>query len=88
MASVAARDARVVRRAVARPARAAMESLYQLPFERFERYAPSGTADDIAAFVRPYVDAGARHVNLAPVAATPEAVIDTAAEVAERLRSS
>ncbi len=66
----------------------AMESLYRLPFERFERYAPSGTADDIADFVRPYVDAGARHVNLAPVAATPEAAIDTAAEVAERLRSS
>jgi alkanesulfonate monooxygenase SsuD/methylene tetrahydromethanopterin reductase-like flavin-dependent oxidoreductase (luciferase family) len=66
----------------------AMESLYQLPFERFERYAPSGTADDIAAFVRPYVDAGARHVNLAPVAETPEAAIDTAAEVADRLRSS
>jgi alkanesulfonate monooxygenase SsuD/methylene tetrahydromethanopterin reductase-like flavin-dependent oxidoreductase (luciferase family) len=66
----------------------AMESLYQLPFERFERYAPSGTADDIAAYVRPYVDAGARYVNLAPVAATPELAIDTAAEVAERLRSS
>jgi len=40
------------------------------------------------SFVRPYVDAGARHVNLAPVAATPEAAVDTAAEVAERLRSS
>jgi alkanesulfonate monooxygenase SsuD/methylene tetrahydromethanopterin reductase-like flavin-dependent oxidoreductase (luciferase family) len=65
-----------------------MESLYQQPFERFERYAPSGTADDIADYVRPYVDAGARHVNLAPVAATPEAAIDIAAAVAERLRSS
>ena len=63
-----------------------MESLYRLPFERFERYAPSGTADDIAAYVRPYVAAGARHLNLAPVAATPEAAIDAAGEVAELLR--
>lgn len=65
----------------------AMESLYQTPFERFARYAPYGTAGMIADFVRPYVDAGARHVNLAPVAATPEAAIDAAAEVAELLRS-
>jgi alkanesulfonate monooxygenase SsuD/methylene tetrahydromethanopterin reductase-like flavin-dependent oxidoreductase (luciferase family) len=65
-----------------------MESLYQLPFERFARYAPWGTADDIAASVRPYLDAGARHVNLATVAATPEAAIDAAAEVAELLRRS
>jgi alkanesulfonate monooxygenase SsuD/methylene tetrahydromethanopterin reductase-like flavin-dependent oxidoreductase (luciferase family) len=65
-----------------------MESLYQVPFERFARYAPCGSADDIAAFVRPYLDAGARHVNLAPVAATPEAAIDAAAEIAELLRRS
>lgn len=66
----------------------AMESLYHLPFERFERYAPSGTADDIATYVRPYLEAGARHVNLAPVAETPEGAIDAAAEVAELLRGS
>jgi alkanesulfonate monooxygenase SsuD/methylene tetrahydromethanopterin reductase-like flavin-dependent oxidoreductase (luciferase family) len=66
----------------------AMESLYQLPFKRFARYAPSGTADDIAAYIRPYLDAGARHVNLAPVAATAEGAIDAAAEVAELLRNS
>ena len=64
-----------------------MESLYQTPFERFERYAPYGTSEAIADFVRPYIDGGARHVNLAPVAATPEEAIDTAAEVAELLRA-
>jgi alkanesulfonate monooxygenase SsuD/methylene tetrahydromethanopterin reductase-like flavin-dependent oxidoreductase (luciferase family) len=64
-----------------------MESLYQTPFERFERYAPWGSADDIAAFVRPYVECGARHVNLAPVAPTPEAAIDAAAEIARLLRA-
>ncbi len=64
-----------------------MESLYQTPFARFERYAPYGTPDAIAEYVRPYVDAGARHVNLSPVAASPEAAIDATAEVAELLRA-
>ena len=64
-----------------------MESLYQMPFERVERYAPYGTPDEIADYVRPYVDGGARHVNLAPVAATPEEAIDAAAEVAALLRA-
>ena len=57
------------------------------PFERFERYAPYGTPEAIADSVRPYIDGGARHVNLAPVAATPEEAIDAAAEVAELLRA-
>jgi len=43
---------------------AGMESMYHLPFERFERYTPFGTARDVAAFIVPYVEAGARHVNL------------------------
>jgi hypothetical protein len=31
----------------------AMEAFYQLPFERFERYCPYGTADDVAEFLAP-----------------------------------
>ena len=31
----------------------AMEVFYQLPFERFERYCPYGTADDVAEFLAP-----------------------------------
>jgi alkanesulfonate monooxygenase SsuD/methylene tetrahydromethanopterin reductase-like flavin-dependent oxidoreductase (luciferase family) len=65
----------------------AMESLYQIPFARFERYAPYGTPEAIADYVGPYLDAGAKHVNLAPVAATPEAAIDTAAAVADLLHA-
>ena len=64
-----------------------MESLYQLPFERFARYAPYGTPDEIAAYVGPYVDAGMRHLNLGPVAATPDEAIDFTAAVAELLRA-
>jgi probable F420-dependent oxidoreductase len=64
-----------------------MESLYQLPFERFARYAPFGTPDEIAAYVGPYVDAGMRHLNLGPVAATPDEAIDFTAAVAQLLRA-
>ena len=37
---------------------AAMEHLYHQPYDRFARYAPSGTPDDVAAALVPYVDAG------------------------------
>jgi alkanesulfonate monooxygenase SsuD/methylene tetrahydromethanopterin reductase-like flavin-dependent oxidoreductase (luciferase family) len=44
----------------------AMQAFYQLPFERFERYCPYGTADDIAEFLMPYMDAGCTEFNLIP----------------------
>ena len=44
----------------------AMQAFYQLPFERFERYCPYGTADDVAGFLAPYVDAGCTEFNLIP----------------------
>jgi hypothetical protein len=44
----------------------AMEAFYQLPFERFERYCPYGTADDVAEFLAPYVAAGCTEFNLIP----------------------
>ena len=52
----------------------------------FERYTPYGTPEAIADFVRPVRRRRRRATsNLAPVAATPEEAIDTAAEVAELL---
>ncbi|MEP7025090.1 MAG: LLM class flavin-dependent oxidoreductase, partial [Actinomycetota bacterium] len=44
----------------------AMEATYQLPFERFERYCPYGTPDDVAEFLRPYAEAGCTEFNLIP----------------------
>jgi hypothetical protein len=58
-----------------------MGSTYRLPFERFERYTPFGTAREVAEFIAPYVEAGARHINLIHVQATPEENIERAAEV-------
>jgi alkanesulfonate monooxygenase SsuD/methylene tetrahydromethanopterin reductase-like flavin-dependent oxidoreductase (luciferase family) len=56
-------DSRQAARACLAPA---MEAFYQLPFERFERYCPYGTADDVAEFLAPYVAAGCADFNLVP----------------------
>ena len=41
-----------------------MEGMYNVPFERFERYSPCGAPDTIAEFLAPYVSAGCRTFNL------------------------
>jgi alkanesulfonate monooxygenase SsuD/methylene tetrahydromethanopterin reductase-like flavin-dependent oxidoreductase (luciferase family) len=63
-----------------------METMYQTPFERFERYSPFGGAAEIADALGLYVEAGCRHFNIMPVAASTEASIEGVAEIAERLR--
>jgi alkanesulfonate monooxygenase SsuD/methylene tetrahydromethanopterin reductase-like flavin-dependent oxidoreductase (luciferase family) len=58
----------------------AMQAFYGLPFERFERYCPYGSPEDIAEFLAPYVEAGCTEFNLIPQAADPgEAIAGTAA---------
>jgi probable F420-dependent oxidoreductase len=64
---------------------AGMESTYRLPFERFERYTPFGSARAVAEFIAPYVEAGARHVNLVPMQGSPEGNIEAARQVQEAL---
>ncbi len=54
-------DSRRAARACLAPA---MEAFYQLPFERFERYCPYGTAEDVAEFLAPYAAAGCAEFNL------------------------
>ncbi|HEY2126742.1 MAG TPA: LLM class flavin-dependent oxidoreductase [Streptosporangiaceae bacterium] len=57
-----------------------MEAFYQLPFERFERYCPYGTAEDVSEFLAPYVAAGCTEFNLIPQSPDPdEAIAGTAA---------
>lgn len=46
----------------------AMEAFYQLPFDRFERYCPYGTPEDVAEFLAPYATAGCTEFNLIPQA--------------------
>lgn len=63
----------------------AMEATYRLPFERFERYTPFGTAEEVAEGITPYVEAGARHINLIMTQASPEENVERAAEIREAL---
>jgi alkanesulfonate monooxygenase SsuD/methylene tetrahydromethanopterin reductase-like flavin-dependent oxidoreductase (luciferase family) len=75
-------------RAAARERLAAeMQSFYHVPFDRFERYSPFGTPEQVAEFLAPYVDSGCRLFNIKPVAPSEEAGIDAVAEVTRLLRS-
>jgi len=70
------------------PLAATMEAFYQMPFERFERYSPYGSAEDVAAFLSEYVDAGCTVFNLIPCASDPDAAIDAVGELRGLLNSS
>ena len=59
----------------------AMEDFYDVPFDRFDRYSPRGTAEDVARFLQPYVDAGCRELTLIPRADSWERALEGAAEV-------
>lgn len=65
---------------------AAMEATYRIPFERFERYTPYGTAAEVAEYLIPFVEAGADHVNLILTQDSPFENVERAAEVREELR--
>ena len=58
-----------------------MQSFYQIPFERFERYCPYGTADDVAEFLAPYAAAGCVEFNLVPQSPDRDQAIAGAAAV-------
>jgi probable F420-dependent oxidoreductase len=75
-------------RAVARAMVAAgMEGTYRIPFERFERYTPFGTVAEVAEYIAPYVEAGARHINFVLTQETPEENIERAADIREHLQA-
>ncbi|MEQ9642293.1 MAG: LLM class flavin-dependent oxidoreductase [Alphaproteobacteria bacterium] len=63
-----------------------MSSFYQVPWEKFERYAPAGTAEQVAEYLAAYVRAGARLINLAPVG-DDQACVDGVAKVKEYLEA-
>jgi alkanesulfonate monooxygenase SsuD/methylene tetrahydromethanopterin reductase-like flavin-dependent oxidoreductase (luciferase family) len=65
----------------------AMEAFYQLPFERFEKYCPYGTADDVAEFLAQYVAAGCTAFNLIPQSPHEDRAIAGVAAVKRLLAS-
>jgi alkanesulfonate monooxygenase SsuD/methylene tetrahydromethanopterin reductase-like flavin-dependent oxidoreductase (luciferase family) len=64
----------------------AMQEFYRIPYERFEKYSPFGTAAEVAEFLMAYRDAGCRLFNIMPVADSDEAGINAVAEIARLLR--
>lgn len=62
-----------------------MEQFYHVPFERFEKYSPYGSAAQVAEFLARYRDAGCELFNIMPIAATDAAGIDAVAEIRTRL---
>ena len=66
---------------------AGMEGTYRLPFERFERYTPFGSAREVAEFVAPFVEAGCRHFNFITVQDSPPEVVERTAEIRAELHA-
>lgn len=69
-------DRTAARRAVGE----AMQSFYKIPAGDFERWVPAGSPEEVAAFIAPYLDAGAASVSLI---ARGRNVPDTIAHAAE-----
>lgn len=63
------------------PVADAMQTFYQLPYERFEKWSPHGTPEDLAEFVAPYVDAGCHEFNLLICGADVDEEIDAVAQI-------
>jgi alkanesulfonate monooxygenase SsuD/methylene tetrahydromethanopterin reductase-like flavin-dependent oxidoreductase (luciferase family) len=64
---------------------AAMQGMYRIPFERFEKYSAWGTPARIAEFLSAYVEAGCPSFNVMAVASCSERAIDAVAELKQRL---
>jgi alkanesulfonate monooxygenase SsuD/methylene tetrahydromethanopterin reductase-like flavin-dependent oxidoreductase (luciferase family) len=69
-------------REAAREALAAgMTSFYKMPFEPFERYSPHGTPEEVADFLRHYVEAGCSAFNVIPCASDYQTAIAAVGEL-------
>ena len=62
-----------------------MESFYRLPFDAFARYTPVGSADHLVEYLTPYVEAGARVLNLTPRGASTDAELEIIGATREAL---
>ena len=63
------------REAARAPLAAGMQTMYQMPFEPFERYSPYGRPEEVAEFLRPYVEAGCSRFNVIPCASDHESAV-------------
>lgn len=63
----------------------AMQGFYRTDFERFERYTPYGTAEQVAEFLAPYAEAGATILNLTPCGPDRATEVEMLAEITRLL---
>jgi alkanesulfonate monooxygenase SsuD/methylene tetrahydromethanopterin reductase-like flavin-dependent oxidoreductase (luciferase family) len=73
------------REAARAPLAEGMQDFYQMPFEPFEKYSPCGTAEDVAEFLTPYIDAGCTTFNVIPCADDDETAIAAVGQVRKLL---
>ena len=62
-----------------------MENFYRIPFEKFERYTPSGTPTEVAEKLAPYVEAGCKVFNLKVCSQDAEEEVELGAELVSEL---
>ncbi len=62
-----------------------MQSMYRVPFEKFEKYSPYGSAREVADALLPYAEAGCRFFNIMTVADSSERAIDDVAAITEAM---
>lgn len=58
-----------------------MSRLYNLPAEKFQHVTAAGAPEDVAEFLAPYVEAGARTLTLVPVASSVHEAVELSGEV-------
>lgn len=63
----------------------AMQGLYRIPFERFEKWSPYGSPEEIAEALFPYVEAGCKYFNLTLQAPDEVAQVEAAAAIRNAL---
>ena len=66
--------------------KAGMEAFYRIPFEKFERYTPSGTPAQVAKQLAPYIESGCRLFNLKVCCEHPEEEVDLGRDLITELR--
>ncbi|HCG69358.1 MAG TPA: LLM class flavin-dependent oxidoreductase [Gammaproteobacteria bacterium] len=66
--------------------KAGMEAFYRIPFEKFERYTPSGTPAQVAEQLAPYIESGARLFNIKVCARHTEEEVALGAELVSEMR--
>ena len=65
-----------------------MEAMYKIPFDAFEKYSPYGSAEEVAEFLLPYVENGAKVINIKACASNPAYEVEKVSKICELLKSA